>query len=136
MAGRLKEEEGSGEPVRRLGAGVPQGRRDEEREAQLARRGKEKGHKPGRKAGAVVVLVAGRLVLYVEKGGRSLLSFTEDEDELRPAVDALALTIREGGLGRLTVEKADGETIFDTPLARVLESAGFRSSLKGLRLRA
>jgi ATP-dependent helicase Lhr and Lhr-like helicase len=93
-------------------------------------------HRPGRKAGALVVLVAGVLVLYVEKGGRSLLSFTEDEELLRPAVDALALSVRDGALGRLTVEKADGETIFDTPLAHVLESAGFRSSLKGLRLRA
>src|SRR6266540_2933415 len=34
------------------------------------------GHRPGRKAGAVVALVDGELVLYVEKGGRSLLTFT------------------------------------------------------------
>ena len=31
------------------------------------------GHRPGRKAGALVVLVEGALVLYVERGGRTLL---------------------------------------------------------------
>src|SRR5690606_28104434 len=34
------------------------------------------GHRPGRKAGAVVVLVGGELALYVERGGHSLLSFS------------------------------------------------------------
>jgi ATP-dependent Lhr-like helicase len=114
------------DPANVYGAALPWPERDEG----------SGGHRPGRKAGALVVLVAGKLALYVEKGGRSLLSFTEDEDLLRPAVDALALSVRDGALGRMTVEKADGEAIFDTPLARVLESAGFRSSLKGLRLRA
>jgi ATP-dependent Lhr-like helicase len=38
-------------------------------------------------------------------------------------VDALALAVREGLLGRLTVERADGEQIFDTPLASALAEA-------------
>ena len=50
----------------------------------------------GRKAGAVVVLVDGRLVLYVEKGGRTMLSYSDDDAVLRPAIDALVLA-REGG---------------------------------------
>jgi len=33
------------------------------------------GHRPGRKAGALVVLVDGELTLYVERGGKSLLCF-------------------------------------------------------------
>jgi ATP-dependent Lhr-like helicase len=33
------------------------------------------GHRPGRKAGALVVLVDGALVLYVERGGKSVLAF-------------------------------------------------------------
>lgn len=93
------------------------------------------GHRPGRKAGAVVVLVDGRLVIYVEKGGRTLLTYSDDPDLLRPAVDALALAVREGVLGRLTVERADGGQIFDSPLAAALSDAGFRPSTKGLRLR-
>ena len=43
------------------------------------------GHRPGRKAGALVVLVGGALVFYVERGGKSLLSFTEDPARLGPA---------------------------------------------------
>ncbi|GII60485.1 DEAD/DEAH box helicase [Sphaerisporangium krabiense] len=92
-------------------------------------------HKPGRKAGALVVLVDGRLVLYVERGGKTLLSFADDE-RLRPAVDALALAVRDGALGKLTVEKADGTAINDSPLATALEAAGFHPTPRGLRLRA
>ncbi|MFI6790333.1 DEAD/DEAH box helicase [Nonomuraea sp. NPDC050383] len=92
-------------------------------------------HKPGRKAGALVVLVDGFLVLYVERGGKTLLSFTDDE-RLRPAVDALALAVRDGALGKLTVERADGASITESPLAEALEAAGFHPTPRGLRLRA
>ncbi|MGI5203170.1 Lhr family helicase [Spirillospora sp. CA-108201] len=94
------------------------------------------GHKPGRKAGALVVLVEGRLVLYVERGGRTLLTWDDDPGVLQPAVDALALAVREGALGKLTVERADGEAISDSPLAAALESAGFHPTPRGLRLRS
>ncbi|GAA2205808.1 ATP-dependent helicase [Nonomuraea monospora] len=93
------------------------------------------GHKPGRKAGSLVVLVDGHLVLYVERGGKTLLSFT-DGDRLQPAVDALALAVRDGALGKLTVERADGGSIVDSPLAAALEAAGFHPTPRGLRLRA
>jgi ATP-dependent Lhr-like helicase len=93
------------------------------------------GHKPGRKAGALVVLVDGRLVLYVERGGRTLLSWADEPGALQRAVDALALAIREGALGKLTVERADGESIIDSPLAAALEAAGFHPTPRGLRLR-
>jgi ATP-dependent Lhr-like helicase len=97
--------------------------------------GERPGHRPGRKAGAVVILVDGDLVLYVERGGRTLLTFTDDPDRLARAADALALAVRDGALGRLAVEKADGETVFDSPLARALTEAGFRPTARGLRLR-
>jgi ATP-dependent Lhr-like helicase len=93
------------------------------------------GHKPGRKAGALVVLVDGDLVLYVERGGKSLLTWTDDPDRLRPAVDALALAVREGSLGKLAVERADGEGILTSPLGHALEAAGFHATPRGLRLR-
>jgi ATP-dependent Lhr-like helicase len=95
----------------------------------------EGGHKPGRKAGGLVVLVDGRLVLYVERGGRSLLSFTDDTSAVGPAADALALAVRDGALGRLTVEKADGEPALRSALGAALESAGFHATPRGLRLR-
>jgi ATP-dependent helicase Lhr and Lhr-like helicase len=94
------------------------------------------GHRPGRKAGALVVLADGELVLYVERGGKTLLSWTDDPGLLEPAAAALAGAVRAGALGRLTVERADGAGVYDSPLARALESAGFRPTPKGLRLRA
>ena len=94
------------------------------------------GHRPGRKAGALVVLVDGTPVLYVERGGRSLLSFTEGERELRAAAHALAGAVREGWLGSLAVERADGVGSLGSHLAEVLTEAGFRATPKGLRLRA
>jgi ATP-dependent Lhr-like helicase len=93
------------------------------------------GHRPGRKAGALVVLAGGELVLYVERGGKTLLSWTSEPDLLEPATAALAAAVRAGALGRLTVERADGGGVYDSPLARALESAGFRPTPRGLRLR-
>ncbi len=104
--------------------------------AALAWPAQESGHRPGRKAGALVVLVDGRVVLYVERGGKTLLSFTDDETCVAPAADALALAVRDGALGKLTVEKADGEPALTSPLGLALEHAGFSPTPRGLRLRA
>jgi len=93
-------------------------------------------HRPGRKAGALVVLVDGRPALYVERGGRSLLSFTEDEPTLRSGADALAGAVHDGWLGELAVQRADGAAALTSRLAEVLREAGFRATPKGLRLRA
>ena len=94
-------------------------------------------HRPGRKAGALVVLVDGSLVLYVERGGRTLLSWTDDPERLTASANALAAAVRGGALGRLTVERADGERAgADSPLTQALEAAGFRPTPRGLRLRA
>ena len=89
------------------------------------------GHRPGRKAGALVVLVDGALSVYVERGGRTLLTFTDDVDDLSPALGALATAVRQGALGRLTVEKADGQTILGTGE----RSSTLRQALGGRRLR-
>ncbi|MBW0109671.1 ATP-dependent helicase [Pseudonocardia sp. KRD-182] len=93
-------------------------------------------HRPGRKAGALVVLVEGAPALYVERGGKSLLSFSAEHDELAAAAQALAGAVHEGWLGSLAVEKADGIGSLGSELADVLTEAGFRVTPKGLRLRA
>ncbi len=96
------------------------------------------GHRPGRKAGALVVLVDGAAVLYVERGGRTLLTFSDDLDVLTVAAVDLAGAVRRGVLGRLTVERADGEQLLgrpDDPLRHALEAAGFLATPRGLRLR-
>jgi ATP-dependent Lhr-like helicase len=95
-----------------------------------------RGHRPGRKAGALVVLVDGQLVIYVERGGRTLLTFTDDPAVIEPAVRALANAVRQGVLGKLSVERADGEHIHGSPLASALEEAGFFATPRGLRLRS
>jgi len=119
------------DPANPYGAALPWPERDEE--------AGQKGHRPGRKAGAVVVLVDGHLVLYVERGGRTLLTWSDDVEVLTAATTALAGTVGDGALGRLTVEKADGEVLLGrggTPLREALEAAGFVATPQGLRLRA
>ncbi len=121
------------DPANAYGAALPWPDRSDTsgRETKLAA-----GHRPGRKAGALVVLVDGALVLYVERGGRTLLSFTDAPDAIAPAVDALALAVRDGQLGKLQVERADGAAILASPLGAALEAAGFHPTPRGLRLRA
>jgi ATP-dependent helicase Lhr and Lhr-like helicase len=117
----------AGDPANAYGSALPWPARPDETPG---------GHRPGRKAGALVVLADGQLVLYVERGGKTLLSWTSDPALLDPAAAALAEAVREGALGRLTVERADGGGVYDSPLARALEQAGFRPTPRGLRLRA
>ncbi|MDM4723140.1 ATP-dependent helicase [Micromonospora sp. WMMA1363] len=93
------------------------------------------GHRAGRKAGALVVLVAGDLAFYVERGGRTLLSFTDDGDALAAAGKALADAVHSGALGAISVERADGEGVHSSPLRDALTAAGFRATPRGLRLR-
>jgi ATP-dependent Lhr-like helicase len=93
------------------------------------------GHRAGRKAGALVVVVGGELALYVERGGRTLLSYTEDSEALVAAGQALAGSVRSGALGPMSVERADGESVHMSPLRDALTAAGFRATPRGLRLR-
>jgi ATP-dependent Lhr-like helicase len=93
-------------------------------------------HRPGRKAGALVVLVDGELGLYVEKGGKTVLSFLDPDAEaaIEAAAASLATTVRAAG-GRLRVERIDGEFAVGTALGDALQRAGFAPTPQGLRLR-
>jgi ATP-dependent Lhr-like helicase len=100
------------------------------------------GHKPGRKAGALVVLIDGELALYVERGGKTLLVWPgtdtareESDARLRTAAEALVRAARDGALGTVTVERANGVPALSSPLGRALEEAGFHATPRGLRLR-
>ncbi|MGY4646088.1 hypothetical protein ACVW07_003921 [Cellulomonas sp. URHB0016] len=98
-------------------------------------------HRPGRKAGALVVLVDGALVLYLERGGRTLLSFDDRADVLHAAADALATTARTRAAGRLTVSRVDGVEVLGGgalhgPVGQALVAAGFAPTPRGLRLRS
>ena len=99
-------------------------------------------HRPGRKAGAVVVLVDGELVLFVERGGRTVLSFGRgdagDGPRLAAAARLLAADTRAGRLGRVTVQRVDGVPALAaardrTPAAAALLDSGFGVTPRGLR---
>lgn len=92
-------------------------------------------HRPGRKAGGLVVLVDGALVLSLERGGRTVLAFTDDGEVLRAAASDLAATARNRRLDTLTVEKINGEGVYGTELALALQEAGFVATPRGYTLR-
>lgn len=96
-------------------------------------------HKPGRKAGSLVVVVDGELTAYMERGGKTLLAWQPADDagghRLRPALEALAEAVRNGRVGAVTVERINGSAALTSPLASELEAAGFHATPRGLRLR-
>ncbi|MFF1574239.1 DEAD/DEAH box helicase [Leifsonia sp. NPDC058292] len=98
------------------------------------------GHRPGRKAGALVVLVDGALTIYVERGGKSLLYFADQEQAdaestLRSAARALASLVTRGRVDKLAIETVNGGFVLGSPLGDALAEAGFLATPRGLRLR-
>ncbi|MGW3497708.1 ATP-dependent helicase [Streptomyces sp. NPDC001020] len=100
------------------------------------------GHKPGRKAGSLVVLVDGELALYMERGGKTLLAWPSapgtgpaEDARLRTAAEALAAAARAGSLGTVTVERVNGASALSSPFGILLEGAGFIATPRGLRIR-
>ncbi len=95
-------------------------------------------HRPARRAGALTVLVDGGAVLFAERGGRSLLTFTAEPAMLAAAGEALAERVRSGRIGSLTISKIDGVDALSStaPVVDALTAAGFTMTPRGLRLRA
>ena len=93
------------------------------------------GHRPGRKAGAVVVLVDGALCLYVERGGKTVLAFGNDAGALAAASRALVAALRTARVDKMSMERANGLPILDSALGSALLEAGFYSSPSGIRFR-
>ncbi len=98
-------------------------------------------HRPGRKAGAIVVLVDGDLVLYLERGGKTALAFTASESELRMAAEAVAGLVQRRAVDSLVVEKVNGESVLSsiemvTAVREGLLSGGFYQTPRGVRMRA
>jgi ATP-dependent Lhr-like helicase len=84
------------------------------------------GARAARVAGAWVVLLDGAAVLFVERGGRSLVPLREpDPDWLRPALHALVAHVRAGGAKRLAVERFDGVPVVESEAMSLLVEAGF-----------
>ncbi|PPG68790.1 ATP-dependent helicase [Rathayibacter rathayi] len=94
------------------------------------------GHRPGRKAGALVAVVDGALAVYLERGGKTALTFTSNDSALADAAGALSRLVRSRGVEKLTVEKIDGVFALGTPFGDALVAAGFVANPRGLRMRS
>ena len=110
------------------------------------RAGGERG--PARVAGAYVVLVDDEPVLYVERGGRGLLTLAGAETRAAAraagpaerrscaALRALAEAVRAGRVGKLALERIDGEPAIASSSRPTLVELGFQSGPRRLTLSA
>jgi ATP-dependent Lhr-like helicase len=114
-------------------------------------RKRENGARPprtARVAGAYVVILDDEPVLYLERGGRGLVTLTEhparaatgpprsDTDRLREALGSLAEAVRVGRVPRIALERIDGEPAIASSLAQLLIELGFQSGPRRLTLSA
>ncbi len=88
---------------------------------------------PSRTYGATVVLVDGGPIVYIERGGRSLLTF-DTGPILGTSLKALSAWVREEPRRRLRIERIDGQAAFDSSIVGALSEAGFRLGAKGYEL--
>ncbi len=105
-----------------------------------SRAGEDGSGRPGRKAGALVVLVDGKLVWFLERGGRSMLSFDDDSaDANHAAAVAIANLVAAGQVNSILIERINGAPVLGPQLpgtvATALTDAGFSRTPRGLRLR-
>ena len=96
--------------------------------------------RPGRKAGALVVLVDGELMWFLERGGRSLLSFADDDpDANHAAAVALADLVSTGRVNSILIERINSAPVLapevSSTVVTALSEAGFARTPRGLRLR-
>ena len=124
------------DPAQPYGAALPWPRRDAQE------------RRPARVAGAYVVLVAEEPVLYVERGGRGLVTLAESgtpagqqdrtplQEPVLVALHALAEQVRAGRVGKLALERIDGEPAIHSDLAGTLVELGFQSGPRRLTLTA
>jgi ATP-dependent Lhr-like helicase len=95
------------------------------------------GRRPARAPGAHVLLRDGEPVVYVERGGRSILRLAElDPDELAQAMRALAEAVSSGRLPKLGIEKVDGEPVIGSGHEEALLGAGFSRGPRKLSVSA
>jgi ATP-dependent Lhr-like helicase len=92
-------------------------------------------HRPARVAGAHVVLVDGEVAVFVERGGRRLVTF-EAATRSDRWVDGLVALVKEGRVRRLVIGHIDGDSAATSPYASVLRAHGFADGYRGLSLGA
>ena len=129
------------DPAQPYGAALPWPRRE----------GQER--RPARVAGAYVVIVADEPVLYVERGGRGLVTLADAyaalltsqsppgraqgaSRSLAEGLLALAGAVRAGRVPKLALERIDGEPAIASPLVAALVELGFQTGPRKLTLTA
>jgi ATP-dependent Lhr-like helicase len=107
------------------------------------RSGEAANRRPSRVPGAYVVTLDAEPVLYVERGGKGLVALREPLDAsgepaawLPEALGALADEVHRGRMGRIGVERFDGEPVMGSPFGALLIEAGFRQGPRKLTLSA
>ena len=90
--------------------------------------------RPARAAGAYVVLAGGGAAAFLERGGRTLLTFPGAD--AAAVADAIAGLVKDGRLRRLDLRRIDGEEPTDQPVADALRAIGATDGYRGLTLRA
>jgi ATP-dependent Lhr-like helicase len=92
-------------------------------------------------------MVGDEPVLYVERGGRGLVTLVKSPagspapagsrgEPLLEALAALAEAVRGGRVGKLALERIDGEPAIGSDLAEALIELGFHSGPRKLTLSA
>ena len=118
------------DPAQPYGAALPWPKRD----------GQER--RPARVAGAYVVLVDQQPALYVERGGRGLITLldgphaTGRSEAIETALGALADAVRTGRVRKLSLERIDGEPAISSPHLAALAELGFQAGPRRLTLSA
>ena len=84
----------------------------------------------------------GELAWFLERGGRTLVSFTDDAEAHHAAAGALAALVSAGRIQSLLVEKVNGEPVLEpgaegdrAAVLAALTGAGFSRTPRGVRLR-
>jgi ATP-dependent Lhr-like helicase len=92
---------------------------------------REESRTPKRAAGARVVTVDGRPALYLEKGGRSVVTFDGERADLDRA---LARLRERQDVKRMVVKKIDGRPSLESSAVEAFLAAGFERDYAGLVL--
>ncbi|HXI60928.1 MAG TPA: DEAD/DEAH box helicase [Polyangia bacterium] len=82
---------------------------------------------PRRAAGTRIVLVSGRLVFFVDRGGRSLRVFSDDPAIIAAGVAGLRQVAQRRRPRGLRIETVDGTPALRSPLLPALRAGGFRA---------
>ena len=81
--------------------------------------------------GAYVVQRDGVLVAYLERGARSLVTFTEEPEW----TGALLTLVKDGRLRQIELTTVDGQPVREHPHADAWRGAGARDTPRGLVVR-